>query len=145
MGRCHTHVWQLNIRMNVSAVGVPLEETGVPASYQAPQPRFPMLGREMLSCGWVRWKAAKVSGIPLSGVTYYISQTNLLWDLVLGWQLEEGGCLGRPGRSWIVWYLARDRGPAFSKMEVLVEAIVSWLGPPPQSWKVPYLSLHQPG
>ena len=60
MGWSHTHVWQLRIGRDISAAEVPLEERGVPAPYQAPQPRPLVPGKRVPTI------SVKIAGILLS-------------------------------------------------------------------------------
>ena len=88
MGWSLTHVWQLKIRRDISAVEIPLEEKGVPDLHQAPQLRYLVLGREVpITSGcenhwrlWLEMENCWSPGVLLKGLTCGLtgSQTHLL-------------------------------------------------------------------
>lgn len=157
MGWSHSRVWQSQIRKDISAAGVQMYERGIPAPQQAPQPRVPVLGREVpIIYGWENqgglWlsetRAARVSGISLKG-----PHMNLIyWGLTH----SELQCWGRSCKA------AKDirdelnclpSGPGLEGQHLLRQkwwqVIVLLLSPPPDPacmcrWP-PCLILHQPG
>ena len=44
VGWSHTHMWQIKIRRDISAMEGPLEDRGVPAPHQAPELMVPVPG-----------------------------------------------------------------------------------------------------
>ena len=83
-----------------------------------------------------RQKLLESQAVPLKRPVHRLTQIHSLWAPAPGHQIE------RPrDRNWIVWHQGKSWGAAFSQTEVLVEAIVPFLSPPPhrvtesQRWK----------
>ena len=144
-------MWQIKTERDVSAVEIPSDEWGVPhtrPSSPGPQcqdEKCPQLLAAKTSQDVAEWDTGLLESqeVPLKGL-----HTDLLsltcsklqhWGSSLKGTRDTWGGIGQSGIR------ARAAGAAFSKTEVLAEAIVPFLSLPPRASRwTQYLSLHQP-